>query len=390
MDISILGAGIAGIATAIALKEAGYECSIYERHDRCTDIGAGIVLWPNASFVLHSLGLLDVIKESSGLVSSMNRLSSSGESLGELDVEQLNREMGYESYSILRKDLLSILTSRAHELNIPLLYNHSITSLSDNEDTVTVKFDNGKEISPDVIIGADGRMNSPCRAYVHGENSPKFQGFINWIGVWENCEEPLSKDLLSKISVSDYWGVGTRFGIVPIDDKKLYWAGGVCADTVGTKDPSLYKEELFQLFKDWPDPIPRLIEESELRRINKVYVHDHDPIDLWHKKSVLLIGDAAHAPLPTSGQGACQALEDAWHLGNCFKRGSDITEIFEAFTALRKSKTRGTTMGARSLAQFIFSEDEQHCRERDETSKNNDYRAMITGMAQGWSAGLPL
>ncbi|MBD1583951.1 FAD-dependent monooxygenase [Pseudoalteromonas sp. S16_S37] len=118
---------------------------------------------------------------------------------------------------------------------------------------------------------------------------------------------------------------------------------------------------------------------------------DHGPIDTWYKDNVLLIGDAAHAPLPTSGQGACQALEDAWHLANCFSSHPfDIAAIFKQFNTLRVAKTTNITMMGRQLAKSIFNSTPDYCKQRNERAKNTDLSAMVNAMASGFGSGLPL
>ena len=385
MNIGILGGGIGGLSTAITLKQEGFDVTVYERHSRPTEIGAGIVCWPNASFVLDQLGVLDKVSKVSGSLNYMNRFSSAGEPIGSLDINELNRLMKYPSYSIIRKDLMSILIQRAIELDIKIHYQHEVIELSDNNSDTTVQFSNGKSIQPDIIIGADGRMQSLTRKYVNGSNEPIYQGFINWVGVFE--QEP---SIFSELSVSDYWGAGERFGIVPISKTKAYWAGGVVSNCINERNPDKYKSELNSIFSGWPDIITKIINETPQSHINKIYVHDHDPINLWHKNNVVLLGDAAHSPLPTSGQGACQALEDAWHLAKCLKDNiNDISTAFILFTELRKSKTSGITMGGRQLASSIFNRDVEFCKQRDLVSKNTNYQNAVVGMARGWSSGLP-
>lgn len=119
-------------------------------------------------------------------------------------------------------------------------------------------------------------------------------------------------------------------------------------------------------------------------------MHDHEPINEWHRNNVVLLGDAAHSPLSTSGQGACQALEDAWHLTKCLKENiNDISKAFTQFTELRKSKTSGITIAGRQLALSLFNQDEEFCKSRDLASKNTNYQNVVVGIATGWSSGLP-
>jgi len=386
LKIAILGGGIGGLSAAIALKQKGFDVEVYERHSQMSEIGAGIVCWPNASFVLQQLGVLKHVESVSGLLTKMKRFSSNGEVLGALDISALNQLMSYPSYSIYRKDLMAILTQRLLSLGIKIHYQHNVETLTKFGVKASVQFTHGKSISPDVIVGADGRMLSITRKYVNKNNAPVYQGFINWIGTYES-----SQNTFSELIVSDYWGVGQRFGIVPVSKTKAYWAGGVIAKHIEKTNPDTYKPDLKSLFNTWPDIINQIIDESPSSSINKIYVHDHDPINHWHKDNVILMGDAAHSPLPTSGQGACQALEDAWHFANCLaENNANLAEIFKQFTALRLSKTSGITMAGRQLASSIFNASAEYCQQRNIASQNTDYNAAVVGMAKSWSSGLPL
>lgn len=386
MSIGILGGGIGGLSTTIALKQEGFDVTIYERFSKPSEIGAGIVCWPNASFVLDQLGVLDNVVQVSGSINYMNRYDHAGEPIGSLDINELNRLMKYPSYSILRKDLMGILIQRAAELNIDIHYQHEAVELSDYGSRTTVLFSNGQNIQPDIIIGADGRMKSSARQYVNGNNQPIYQGFINWIGVFEADSADFSD-----LSVSDYWGAGERFGIVPVSKTKAYWAGGIVSKNIDKLNPAQYKSDLNSIFNGWPDIISQVINATPLPRINKIYVHDHDPIRVWHKNNVVLLGDAAHSPLPTSGQGACQALEDAWHLTQCLRDNvHDVSKAFTLFTQLRASKTQGITMAGRQLASSIFNQDIAFCKQRNIASKNTNYQHTVEGMAKGWSSALPI
>ncbi len=387
MKIAILGGGVAGVSSAIVLKQKGFDVSIYERHESVSNIGAGIVVWPNAAYVLEQLGVLNEIKVVSGYPTRMRRLSSTNEDLGAIDIEMISSHMGYPSLSILRSDFQNILISKLESLGVAIQYAHTVTNIeTKNPGQAEVHFQNGSKITADVLIGADGRMASYARRYVHGDSVPVYQGFINWIGVYESEE-----DSFEEIAVADYWGVGERFGIVPVTKHKGYWAAGVACADIGPRNQSEYKTELGSIFSDWPQPVQMMINHTPVERINKVYVHDHDPIRTWHKHNLIVIGDAAHAPLPTSGQGACQALEDAWHLANCLNDNPyDLQRAFVKFTEMRFEKTVGIIMAARGFAASLFNRDEKFCMARNENSRNTDFTKVATAMSRGWSQHLPL
>ena len=387
MEIAIIGAGVGGVTTAIALTQRGYKVSVYERTAQPAHMGAGIVVWPNASFVLNELGLLPAIAARSGRPEKMQRVSVEGEDLGYLDITALDRRMGFPSYSILRRDLQAVLLEELSRLGVEVNYHHAVSSIEAGDDGRSqIHFQNGQRLQPDMVIGADGRMHSLARQFVLGNNAPIYQGFINWVGVCES-DHPL----VDEIAVQDTWGLGERFGVVPITRNKVYWAGGIAqADIDPARDKS-NKEELLSIFQGWPGPIPTIIEGTPESAINKIFVHDHEPITVWHRDNVLLLGDSAHAPLPTSGQGACQAMEDAWHLARCLQDHPDsLQEAFQSHTALRLKKTSAITYAARNFAATLFNRNAEDCRLRNQRSKATDYSAAVMGMASAWGQGLPI
>jgi FAD-dependent urate hydroxylase len=387
MEIVILGGGVAGIGSAIALTQQGFDVRVYERHAGETHIGAGIVVWPNAAFVLQQLGVLDVIETVSGRPKRMRRLTPGNEDLGTLDIGLIDRQMGHPSLSILRCDLQRILLSRLESLGIAIEYGRHVSHVvADADGRSVIHFEDGTPVKADLVIGADGRMASPSRRFVTGQNAPVYQHFVNWIGVCESADALFDVD-----EIADYWGVGERFGIVPVSKHVAYWAGGTIEAAVAAREPAAYRRELMERFSAWPEPVRTVIASTPLERINKIYVHDHDPIPVWHRDNLILIGDAAHASLPTSGQGACQALEDAWHLADCLVRHpGDVPHALQTFTETRAGKTAAITMAGRALASSIFNGDADFCRERNHGSRSANFAAMATAMARGWSQHLPL
>ena len=386
LDVAILGGGIAGLATAISLRHLGMEVSVFERRRSVHNLGAGIVCWPNASFVLSELGVLDEISAVAGAVTTMRRTSKDGIELGSLDITRIDEAVGFPSLSILREDLMRILLQCAEKCGIPIRYESRAIKIENVGARSCVTFADGNSIFPDIIIGADGRMNSIARKYVMHENRPVFQGFINWIGIhqWDNTAS-------NQMTIQDYWGVGARFGIVPVSQNTVYWAGGTVVKEAD-RDPSDQQiSRLRRTFDGWPSPVSEIVLAASNSNTKLIPLYDHDPVPKWHRDNVLMIGDAAHAALPTSGQGAAQALEDAWFLSREFAASPGRPDNAMAeFTQKRVRKTAGIIMGGRALATALFNEDADACAVRDHNAMETDYSAMAAGMATGWSAGLPV
>jgi FAD-dependent urate hydroxylase len=398
MNIAIIGAGIGGLTAALALATAGHRIRIYERRSTPASPGAGYVLWPNAMFVLRQLGLSDAVVARGGKLALMNRYDARGQLLTSLDLSALAQLMGQDCYAILRTDLLALLLEAVQAHPIPVYFDNELTHVESRQNVALARFSQGIACTADLLIGADGRMDSRCRQFVLGDNHPSYQGFANWVGYVEARLPELDSP-----AVSDYWGYGERFGIVHAGADKYYWAAGAAVERNSEafanirqhKTDKTIQRMLLDRFAQWPAAIHQIIAATDTRQINSILVHDLPPQAPWYKDRVLLLGDAAHACLPTSGQGACQAIEDSWHLANCLqgcdgKSIADIRRRLEHFQQLRFDKTASITRSARHLANQLFSTDPEVCAQRNYQAKASDPTNAIRGMASLWSQGLPL
>ncbi|MBO9883286.1 FAD-dependent monooxygenase [Xanthomonas sp. D-109] len=387
MEIGILGGGIAGLSAALALHKQGHTVRGYERRNGPATMGAGVTLWPNAGFVLQELGLLEDVGAVGGRPVSVHRKDASGNALGGLDITLLDQLMGYPTHTILRRDLQAVLLDHVERAGIQVEFGHRAIAIDlDAGGKAVARFENGKSICPDLLIGADGRMGSVARKFVAGDNTPIYQGFVNWIGVAQG-----SGPLLSDMAIHDYWGAGDRFGCVPIRTDLVYWAAAQARPLPEATPAAEMRKELMDLFARWPEPVARLIEATPAQAIQLIAVHDVDPLHTWSRANVLLVGDAAHAPLPTSGQGACQALEDAWHLARCLEAADGaLDQALPRFAAIRGPKTTKLAEQGRLFARGLFAQDPETCRLRNERARASDPLRDAQAMAAGWSQGLPM
>lgn len=388
MEIGILGGGIAGLSVALALRKQGYTPRVYERRAVPATMGAGVTLWPNASFVLEELGLRQDIEAIGGRPLTMRRQDAAGNALGGLDIGLLDRTMGYPTYTVLRRHLQQVLLDHAAQAGIPVEFGRRAVAIElDTHGRAVAHFEHGASISPNLLIGADGRMGSVARKFVAGDNTPIYQGFVNWIGVAQGPHA-----LVDDISILDFWGTGERFGCVAIRPDLLYWAAAKTRPlNEATSTVDMKKREVEDLFAQWPEPVSHIIRATPENAIRLIAVHDLEPLHTWSRANVLLVGDSAHAPLPTSGQGACQALEDAWHLARCMDgaRGG-LEEVFQTFAKIRAPKTARLAEQGRVFARGLFATDPESCRIRNERAKASDPVRDVQVLAAGWGQGLPM
>ncbi|UTW04892.1 FAD-dependent monooxygenase [Amphritea atlantica] len=338
--IAIVGAGVAGMALAILAAKQGYQVSLYERNSQVSSMGAGVTLWPNAVYILQQMGLEKELKHLGGAPRFMRQFNQQGVLLGELDIETMNSLSGFISVTVLRRDLMSILDSALDDLGVERQFNC----------TITPQAIEGLKQTFDLVVGADGRMHTVVRQVLYqGKITPRYQGFINIIGISQVEEGALDE------AIHDFRGFGERFGIVPVTPGVCYWAAAWSTPMDKERPLSAWYEEMHRRFMNWPGPVQRVLKSYDKTSLRRIFVHDLDPLPYWHKGSVLMIGDAAHASLPTSGQGACQALEDAWHLVRILAEQDELNTALTAFYQRRIAKTSAAQAAGRQLAQGIFS-----------------------------------
>lgn len=338
--IAIVGAGIAGLALAIIATKQGHKVSLFERGGTVSTLGAGVTLWPNAMFVMQQMGLDNALRDRGGLPSMMRQFDPQGILQTEFDILALNALCGLPSVTVLRRDLMDLLLDTVAKLDVKIRFNLSIT--------VADVMKLGREF--DLVVGADGRMNSVVRQTLYpGKVTPRYHGFVNIIGLSHR------KEFFLDNSISDFRGSGQRFGIVPVNGGKCYWAGAWNAPIDKLRSQNAWFDELYQRFRGWPNPIKDVLQNSDSASMRHIFVHDIDPLPFWHQGNILLIGDAAHASLPTSGQGACQALEDAWHLSLMLEEEDEMASALQKFYRQRCTKTSAAQMVGRQLANKFFS-----------------------------------
>lgn len=323
MTIDIIGAGIGGLTTAIALEQKGFNVRIFEQANEIKPVGAGIILASNAMRVYEKLGLRNIIEESGNPVSFMNITKANLNTISKTDLSYFEKKYKVKSIAIHRGVLQQILVNKLKTTEINL--NHQLNKLVKNDNGYTLMFDNGSTHQSTVLIGADG-LNSLVRQNVFLNNEIRKAHQISWRGI-TNFDLPSDY----KNGLIEAWGNSGRFGFVQIDQKKVYWYG-VKSFKVDKNEFSV--DSIDTYFSDYDSIIKNLIKSTKKDKIFTGEIADLKPSNIWYKENVCLIGDAAHATTPNLGQGACQAIEDAYILSDYLdKYETDIA--FEKFQKLR-------------------------------------------------------
>ena len=337
----IIGGGIGGITAAIALKRTGLDVTVYERAEELREVGSGLPLWTHALRALHELGLTDELEKSGVQVRSVHVTTWNGDILTDTSNDKQLKKLGTITIIVHRAELLALLLKTLGEENVYLGMN--CVGFTQNADGVTANFANGQKVQGDVLIGADG-IHSIIRTQLFGIIKPKYVGYTCWRGLAHTTRTGLE---------TWAWGKGCQFGITPMSQGRAYWFIQKYAPEGAEDNSGERKNGLLELFHDWHDPIPAVIEataETDILR-NDIYELQH--LHHWSQGRVTLLGDAAHAMTPNLGQGACQAIEDAIALADCLKGTTNVAVALKDYEKRRIVRTNRTTRLAHFIGQAV-------------------------------------
>lgn len=326
MEVTIIGGGIGGLTTAIALEKKGCKIRLFEQAESIKPVGAGIILANNAMQVYEKLGLRDEIEASGNRISAMNITRADLKPLSKVDLSYFEEKHGVRNIAIHRGKLQEILLK--HLTSTEVFLDHRLSAIDQVGSEYSLSFENGATIQSQVLIGADG-LRSSVRKTLFEPASIRDAKQICWRGVTDFTLPPEFQHELNEA-----WGKDDRFGFVQIAKDRTYWYALKSFE----KHPTEHTMgELVTYFKGYHPVVHQLIQSTPIERINTAEISDLSPIKRWCTKNVCLIGDAAHATTPNMGQGACQAIEDAYVLAECLEK-YEVEKGFRTFQELRLPK----------------------------------------------------
>ena len=352
--IAILGGGIGGLACALALHRAGVECTVHERADELREIGAGLLLSPNACAVIRALGLLPALAERAVETPAWDLLDAKGRRLSRILACHSPDDV---SLSTRRSDLHEVLLSALPpETVIP---GHDALEIRAENERVVVRFGNGTSLETPLLIAADGSQ-SVVRKTFQPSRALRFQGYAGWRAVvsgvpagWEHGR------------VTESWGRGKRFGIAPVGGGRCYWYATTNEPCTETHTDSR-REHLLREFAGWHEPVCDLIAASTEGEILRHPISDTLPPVRWsHGGRIALLGDAAHTLTPNLGQGCAMALEDAWTLARCLTGSHTTTIALRRYEVARRARLAMIWAASRASGLLIQWENPLLCALRD-------------------------
>ena len=315
-NVIVIGAGIGGLAAAIALARRGVAVTVLEQAAAIREVGAGLQISPNGLCVLRALGLEKRLLERGAVRGRavVMRAHHATDDLVRLDLARL--PLGQQYLFMHRADLIDVLARAAREHNVSFEMGVQVTGVTPGP-TPQITLADGSTRRAELMVGADG-IHSRARTALNGADDAYFTGQVAWRATVPNH---VGHDDVAMVTM----GPGRHLVSYPL-------RGGATVNLVAVEERKTWAEEgwnhpddpahLRAAFAGWGGMAGALLDAVEAPTLWGL--HRHPVAQVWHTGGVALLGDAAHPTLPFLAQGANMALEDAWVLADTVCRGGAV------------------------------------------------------------------
>lgn len=388
LSVGIVGGGIGGLAAALSLSRAGLDVHVYEQARALSEIGAGIQVSPNASRILHRLGLAgELARMGVRPLAWHQRRWDDGRTLLRTPLaDDVVGAFGFPHYQIHRADLLASLLRALPPERLHVGYR--LTGLVDRGDRVEVRFENGVRIDVDLLVGADG-IHSTVRRVLFGAESLRFTGCVAYRGL---VPAERLRGLGLEVTAQVWMGPGKHFVHYFVQDRRLVNFVAVVDQDTWTRESWTDRGDLANAVAAYEGWHPQI--GSILGPVDETFIwalFDRAPLSCWSVGRVTLLGDACHPMLPFMAQGAAQAIEDGAALAACLAPigERDVPESLRLYETVRLPRTaRLQAMSTDNKSRFHLPDGPaQQERDAQMTSGSTDWSLDAVAWIYGHDAG---
>lgn len=383
---AVVGAGIGGLTTAIGLRQAGVDVTVYERRTEPGLLltGGGFMLWHNAFVALRRLGLDERVDKASSEILFHEFRSDRGRTLARWAIGPESRRIGAPAVALRRSALNSLLLEEAGDA---VVMGARFTGFEQDADGVTLRFADGSRERADVLVGADGIRSAVRSSLRRGHDmAPRYAGYT----AWQAIADLPGEDVVPTGTFFNLWGRdGLRFLYCRLGEREVYWDAITADRTSAAFD--VFREDrravMSRAYADWPDPVPRILAATRDEAILPIDIADRPPErePAWGHGRVVLVGDAAHPMTLNLSQGAGQAIEDGVVLSAALAREPDAGAAIASYEKARRERVDAMVRGAYRIGELGKLRGPLACLARDafmwatfgRFAKKGTYRLMM-------------
>jgi 2-polyprenyl-6-methoxyphenol hydroxylase-like FAD-dependent oxidoreductase len=346
----VIGGGIAGPVVGMALQRAGIESTIFEASPVPSDgVGAFLTVASNGLDALQAIDAHLPVVAAGVRTERMVLSSGTGKFLGVVDAG-IPLTDGTTTTTIERARLYRALHDQAHRRGLAIVHGKRLVDVEQSPDGIVARFEDGTEEHGGFLVGADGIWSTTRRLLDPDAPRPEYAGLIGLGGVATGVELDADPSTFEMV-----FGTRAFFGFLAPERGRVLWFANLPMRpepdraALEAVSPGAWKERLLETFAEDSVPARELIEATDDTIFRPGAMHTLEPPRHWHRGRAVLIGDAAHATSPSSGQGASLAMEDAVELARCLRDVPDLIGAFHAYQRLREPRVRRVLRASRRV-----------------------------------------
>ena len=335
MKALVIGGGVAGSVTAMALRKAGIDAAIFEAYDWTADgVGAYLTLAVNGMRTLDSVGLKEVVSDRGFDTPRMAFYLGNGKKIGESTAGEASDAV---NQTMRRADLYAALRDEAVRRGVQIEYGRRLVSAERSGAQIVARFADSTEATGDLLVGADG-LHSQVRMIIDPDAPrARYVGLLNTGGFADGVEIDGPPGVMHMV-----FGKRCFFCYLKAPDGSVWWFSNPPSPvepdaSLSDLDGERWRDELLRMVSVDRTPAADIVQATS-RLFAPWATYDYPTVPTWHRDRMVIIGDAAHATSPSAGQGASMAIEDGVTLAKCLRDAPDVDEALRYFDAQRRQR----------------------------------------------------